>query len=271
MNDAPVASDQAVATDGTPKAIVLSATDVEGSPLTYAIVTAPAHGTLSGTAPNLTYTPAPAYNGADSFTFTANDGQATSNVATVFITVANPNGTPVANSQSILTPEDTAVDIMLTGIDPAGRPLRFRISRPPVHGRLSGGAPSLVYVPDANYNGPDSFTFHVVDGDLVSNDAVISILITPVNDAPVASDLKFSTNGAAIDGQLVATDVDGNPLTYRIITGPEKGTVVVNANGAFRYTPNGNRNGSDTFTYVANDGLVDSAPATVHLVVTGKP
>jgi VCBS repeat-containing protein len=270
VNDAPIASDQAVATDGTPKAIVLSATDVEGSPLTYAIVTAPAHGTLSGTAPNVTYTPAASYNGPDSFTFTANDGQATSNVATVFITVANSNGTPVANSQSIQTPEDAAVDIMLTGIDPAGRPLRFRISRPPAHGRLSGGAPSLVYVPDANYNGPDSFTFHVVDGDLVSNDAVVSILITPVNDAPVASDLRFSTNGAAIDGQLIATDIDGNPLTYRIVSGPEKGTAVVNADGAFRYTPNGNRNGSDTFTYVANDGLVDSAPARVHIVVTGK-
>src|SRR5204863_492631 len=59
-NRAPVASDQAIATDGTPKAIVLIVTDVDGDPLTYAIVTAPAHGTLSGTAPNLTYTPAPA-------------------------------------------------------------------------------------------------------------------------------------------------------------------------------------------------------------------
>src|SRR5207247_480135 len=115
VNDAPVASNQAVVTDeDTAKTITLGASDVEGSALTYTIGTGPAHGTLSGTAPNLTYTPAPAYNGADSFTFTANDGQATSNVATVFITVANPNGTPVANSQSILTPEDTAVDIMLT-------------------------------------------------------------------------------------------------------------------------------------------------------------
>src|SRR5205807_5061358 len=75
VNDAPVAADQAVTTaEDTAKAIVLTASDVEGDPLTYAIVAGPAHGTLSGVAPTVTYTPAANYNGADSFTFKANDG-----------------------------------------------------------------------------------------------------------------------------------------------------------------------------------------------------
>src|SRR5207247_2548157 len=83
-NDAPVAADQAVTTDeDTAKAITLGATDTEGSALTYTIVVGPVHGTLSGTAPALTYTPAANYNGADSFTFKANDGSLDSNVATV--------------------------------------------------------------------------------------------------------------------------------------------------------------------------------------------
>src|SRR5439155_22813915 len=86
VNDAPVAADQAVAADeDTAKAITLSATDVEGSLLTYAIVSGPAHGTLSGTAPALTYTPAANYNGADGFTFKANDGTLDSSMATVTI------------------------------------------------------------------------------------------------------------------------------------------------------------------------------------------
>ncbi len=90
VNDAPVAQNQSVTTNfNTAKAITLQATDVENSALTYTIVASPTHGSLSGTAPNLTYTPTTNYSGADSFTFRANDGAANSNTATVSITV-NP-------------------------------------------------------------------------------------------------------------------------------------------------------------------------------------
>src|SRR5205823_7746640 len=109
VNDAPVASDQAVTTDeDTARAITLGATDTEGSALTYTIVVGPVHGTLSGTAPALTYTPAANYNGADSFTFKANDGSLDSNTATVTITVAAVNDAPVAANDAATTDEDTA-------------------------------------------------------------------------------------------------------------------------------------------------------------------
>src|SRR5207247_7636243 len=86
--DPPVASNQAVVTDeDTAKAITLGASDVEGSALTYTIGTGPTHGTLTGTAPNLIYTPAANYNGPDSFTFTANDGELGWNLATASVTV----------------------------------------------------------------------------------------------------------------------------------------------------------------------------------------
>src|SRR5207249_6395469 len=84
VNDAPVSTDQSITTDeDTAKAITLSATDVEGSPLTYMVVNGPAHGTLSGVAPNLAYTPAANCNGPDSFTFKSSDGSLDSNLATV--------------------------------------------------------------------------------------------------------------------------------------------------------------------------------------------
>jgi hypothetical protein len=88
VNVAPVANNQNVETaQDTATPLTLTATDANGSALTYSVVTQPAHGTLSGTAPNLTYTPALDYNGGDSLTFKANDGQLDSNVATVTITV----------------------------------------------------------------------------------------------------------------------------------------------------------------------------------------
>ena len=88
-NVPPVANNQSVTVlMGTPKAITLTATDANGDPLTYEVVSVPAHGNLSGTAPNLTYAPNAGYEGLDSFTFLANDGQIDGNVATVSITVS---------------------------------------------------------------------------------------------------------------------------------------------------------------------------------------
>ena len=83
VNDAPVANGQSVSTnEDTAKAITLTGSDVEGSPLTYTVATQPNHGVLSGTAPDLTYTPNKDYNGIDSFTFTVNDGSLNSDNAT---------------------------------------------------------------------------------------------------------------------------------------------------------------------------------------------
>jgi hypothetical protein len=90
INHAPVATNQTVATSaGVAAAISLSATDADNDPLTYAVISAPTHGALSGTIPNLIYTPKSGYSGADSFTYKANDGKADSNIATVTLQV-NP-------------------------------------------------------------------------------------------------------------------------------------------------------------------------------------
>src|SRR5262249_53358433 len=119
VDDAPVAADQAVTTDeDTAKAIVLAATDVDTvTALSYSIVVGPTHGTLTGTAPNVPSTPAANYNGADHFTFKANDGSLDSNVATVSITVVAVDDAPVAADQAVTTDEDTAKPITLSASD----------------------------------------------------------------------------------------------------------------------------------------------------------
>jgi hypothetical protein len=118
-NQAPAASDNTVTTDeDTPLAFVLAGSDVENDPLTYSVVTGPAHGILSGTAPNVTYTPAADFNGSDSFTYKVNDGQSDSNVAMVTVTVNPVNDAPVlasigaqtVNAQAMLSFTATATD-----------------------------------------------------------------------------------------------------------------------------------------------------------------
>src|SRR5204862_110094 len=132
---------------------------------------------------------------------------------------------------------------------------------------------SFTYTPASNFNGADSFTYKTNDGTVNSNVATVSITVAAVNDAPVAvNDSYTATEDTALTiappGVLGNdTDVDGNPLTATVVTLPAHGTVTLNANGSVTYTPAANFNGSDSFTYKANDGTVDSNVATVSITV----
>ncbi len=272
VNDAPVANSQTVTTnEDTAAAIVLVATDVDGDALAY-VVGSPAHGTLTGTAPNLIYIPDANYHGPDTFTFHANDGTLDSNLATVTMTVGAVNDAPVANGQMVTTNEDTAATIVLVATDVDGDALAYVVGSP-AHGTLTGTAPNLIYIPDANYHGTDSFTFRANDGTMDSNLATVTITINAANDAPVAVNDAYSTSEDTALSIVAAgvltndTDIEGDALTAVLVAGPSHGTLTLNANGSFDYMPEANFNGSDSFTYKANDGGLDSPIATVDITI----
>src|SRR5207253_70475 len=123
---------------------------------------------------------------------------------------------------------------------------------------------SFSYTPNPNFNGTDTFTYKANDGAADSNTATVTINVTAVNDAPVASNDSYSTNE---ETPLTVTapgvlgndsDVDADTLHVVLIDGPAHGTFALNADGSFTYTPNANFNGTDSFTYKANDGALDS-------------
>src|SRR5206468_2060537 len=176
-------------------------TDVEGSPLTAGLVTGPAHGTLTLN-PNgsFTYTPAANYNGADSFTYRANDGTLNSGVATVNLTItAAENNAPAANNNSNTTPEDTAPTVAARGLldnetDEDREPRKAGAVTGPAHGTLTLNLNgSFTSTPAANYNGADSFTYRANDGTANSGVATVNLTITAVNDAPVAANDSYTT------------------------------------------------------------------------------
>ena len=277
VNDAPVATDGAATTaEDVEVVLTLAGTDVESNPLAYAIVAGPSHGTLSGSLPTPTYTPNANYNGADSFTFKVNDGVADSNVATVAITITPVNDAPVASPQSVATPEDTAVGIVLGGTDAEGTALTFSVTAPS-HGLLSGTLPNITYTPNADFAGVDSFSFTVSDGAATSAPAAVSITVSPVNDRPVANN---DTAGPATIGALLTINVLGNDtdiddpvtnLTVAAITqSPLYGTAQISADGkSIIYTPSAAFAGIDTLAYTARDaaGAVSNA-ATVSVSTT---
>jgi len=268
VSDVPVATDQAVSTEeDTAKPITLAGSDADGDPLTYSFATLPAHGTLSGSAPNVTYTPSANYNGSDSFTFKVNDGQADSAPATVSIAITPVNDAPIAQPLNIGTAQDTPVSITLFGSDVDGNPLTYGFPSQPAHGTLSGTAPNLTYTPDPGYVGADSFEFTVSDGTATSSPATVSISVSNVNDAPVAIGQSLSTpEDTSFTITLSGSDADSDPLSFRVVDEPSYGTLTGDA-PALTYIPVEHFYGTDSFTFVANDGYVDSALATVSITV----
>ena len=268
----PTAYDQTVdtTTNSTGAPVILVASDQFGASLTYTVLSNPTHGTLSGTAPNLTYTPTTGYSGTDIFTFKANNGT-DSNVATVNINVAATNHPPVAtNVTGVNTAFQTAVAITLTATDADNNALTYSVVSGPAHGSLSAIVGNQVtYTPAAGYSGTESFTFKANDGQADSNVASVSITIAAKpNTAPVASSGAASTSPSApVTTTLSATDADSDPLTFSVVAGPAHGSVTIAGNQA-TFTPAAGFAGADAFTFKANDGQADSNVATVTVNVT---
>ncbi|CAA9379182.1 MAG: T1SS secreted agglutinin RTX [uncultured Pyrinomonadaceae bacterium] len=275
VNDAPTAAGQSVSTDeDANKTITLSGSDVDGDALTYN-ASQPSHGSVSCTGASCIYTPTANYNGSDSFTFRTNDGQTDSQSATVSITVNPVSDPPTATAQSVTTDEDLAKAITLSGSDPDGAntTLTYTIVAQPLHGTLSGTGANRTYTPAANYYGADSFTFRVNDGEVDSAAATVSITVNAVNDAPTAAGNTYNTNedtalNVAAAGVLANdSDIENDSLTAILVSGPASGSLTLNANGSFAYTPSANFYGSDSFTYKANDGSLNSNTVTVTITV----
>ena len=279
VNNAPVAgapTQRVTLAEDTPMGLVLQATDGDGDPLTFALTT-PNHGTISGTPPNVTYTPAKDYNGPDSFSFTVSDGKVTSNTATVVLNITPVNDPPVAVAPQIVTlAEDTSVDIPLGASDVDADPLTYQLTGPS-HGSLMGTAPNLVYQPDENYNGPDSFSFTVSDGKATSNTATVVLNITPVNDPPALTTSSFLVaDDQPVVDRLAAIDPEGSPVTFQIETLPENGELtLLSADGDFRYTPYARLDPAegDGFTVKISDGtdwVVETVSLVTQIQVAGQ-
>jgi hypothetical protein len=292
-NTIPVANSQSTSTStNTPVTITLTGTDPNGDPLTFSIVDSPTNGTLGAITPltptsaQVQYTPNSNFEGSDSFTFRVSDGTNNSSPATVSISVVN--GLPTANPQTVTTGADTGVTITLTGSDPESSPLTFSIVTNPTNGSLGAITPinatsaSVLYTPNSGFTGNDSFTFRVNDGTADSSPATVTINVeaAPVanDDAPAGSSAPGDPFHAAFNTPLVSTtSVLANDTGFPTPTvtafdaaSTQGGTVSVNANGTFTYTPPAGFVGFDTFNYTATNAQ-GSDTATVTIAVGVRP
>jgi VCBS repeat-containing protein len=286
VNDAPTATSPAIAPDeDTPIDGVITAVDIDGDTLTYNVNTAPSHGTLvvrpDG---SYTYTPAPNYVGADSFTVLVSDGNGGQVLISIPVTVSAVNDAPVTTVDSVSTNEVTSVtfDPRLNDSDVEGNSLTIThfdgialVTETPV--AVTGGTITLevdgqlTFTPDLNYNGSSNFTYTVSDGNGGISNGTVNLIVNPVNDAPTATSPSITPDeDTPIDGVITASDIDGDSLTYSVNTAPLHGTLVVRPDGTYTYTPTFNYVGTDNFTILVSDGnggqVVVTIPVTVSAV-----
>jgi VCBS repeat-containing protein len=286
VNDPPVANDDdySVNEDTTltvsAPGVLLNDTDIEDDDLTAVLITDVSHGTLSlSSNGGFIYSPDDDYSGTDTFTYQAYDGNSYSNTATVTITIIGTNDPPVANDDYYTTEEDTTLIIPEPGIlandtDLENDPLSSVLVGGVSHGNLIFyGNGSFKYTPSDGFVGSDSFTYRAFDGIVVSNIATVYLTITPVNDPPVANDDDYSVNedttlNVATPGVLANdTDPENDDLTADLVDDVSHGTLSLNSDGSFDYTPEAEYFGTDTFTYRAYDGLEYSNTATVTIII----
>ena len=280
-DDAPVArDDEAAADEDTPVVIpvVANDTDGDGDGLVPVIETGPASGGVTVNADGtVTYRPAPNFSGTGTFTYRASDGAASSEVATVTVRVAAVNDAPTVVGDSLRGTEDSSISIdpatlLSNDLDIEGDALTFIQFGTASHGTLvrDEGSGLYVYTPAPNFFGDDTFTYAVADAAGATSTGTVTVAVEGTNDPlTVSDDTASAVEDASVTIGVLGndSDPDGDAPSVVSVSQPANGTVVVNADGTVTYTPAPDFSGTDTFTYVASDGTVQSSPATVTVTV----
>jgi hypothetical protein len=256
--------------------------DPDGDPITAVSPTQPANGFVILRADgSLDYTPDPGFSGDDVFTYKASDGSLTSTPAQVKISVTGGNTVPVANPDAYSTDVNTTLVVAAPGVlandyDADGDVLTAQQLGTPSHGTLmfsSNGC--FTYVPDLNYSGDDIFTYQAFDGMATSNPVQVTITVSgggntepDANSDTYVTDVGVQLVVDALTGVLANDfDVDGDTLTAVLWVAPINGSLNLQPDGSFVYTPLPGYYGDDHFTYKAFDGLAYSDPTLVTITI----
>ncbi|WP_299546271.1 cadherin-like domain-containing protein [uncultured Tateyamaria sp.] len=276
VNDDPLAVDDIETTDEDVAVVVDllgNDTDVDGDTLTLGDVSVPADqgSVVDNGDGTVTFTPAPNFNGPATITYTVTDGNGGEDTGEAIVSVGAVNDGPVAEDDTDTTEEDTpvTVDVLGNDSDADGDDLTVISAVVPSDQGAAVINPdnTITFTPAENFNGEATITYTIADGNGGTDTAELVIDVTPVNDAPDASDDADTTpfnTAVTIPVLDNDTDVDGDALRVTEATSPD-GDVTLNGDGTLTFTPNDGFEGDAVIDYTITDdnGGFDSAQVTV--------
>ena len=262
VNNPPRAVDDAADTpEDTPVTIDVlgNDSDPDGNTLVVVEVSAPTHGTaVVADTGAVVYTPEPDFHGTDSFTYVVGDGSGLTARAAVDVTVLPVDDPPLAGDDAADTPEDTPVtiDVLSNDSDGDGDALALVEVSAPTHGTAVTDTGAVVYTPEPDFHGTDSFTYVVGDGSGLTARAAVDVTVRPVNDPPLAAGvipdrtLDIGDEPAVLDLIPFFADRDGDALDYTAVVSDQ--AVALHLTGA-TLTLTATRPGTATVTVTAQD------------------
>ena len=276
INDAPVAeSDRISLEEDTVFKGKLRATDLDDLSIDFTLASPPANGQVTIKSDgSYIYKPNENFYGPDKFRYTATDANGAIDTSDISIEVTPVNdAAPEANPDSIAVIEDTplsfqASELVANDTDFDGDALTVTAVSGGKNGSVSLVNGVVTYSPAANYNGTDSFSYTVSDGQGGVSEGFVSVTVSAVNDAPIAPPTAVTLNeDTTWSGVLTATDADGDRLNYKLAKAPLNGSISIASSGAYIYTPNANYFGSDEFSYHVFDGKGATVQGKVSLTI----
>jgi hypothetical protein len=258
----PVATNQSlVGSINTPLNITLTGSDPNGDAVQFTVLDNPTNGVLTGSPPNLTYTPNNGYFGSDSFTFDTYDPLSNSAPATVSLLI-NPR--PITSNLLFSITNPGPLAITLPGFDGLNYPLTFSITQSPTNGLLNGSGSNWTYQANGNFHGADGFRFVVTDP--YGNSAAGSVSLSVQTIFPTTSNLTFTiTNLAPLNVTFPGFDAANVPLAFSISQAPAHGSVTGSSSN-WVYQRNPFYYGPDAFNFVVSDPYGDTATGAVSLM-----
>ncbi|NTS75633.1 tandem-95 repeat protein [Catenovulum sp. SM1970] len=273
VNDAPTVADEVLATDeDTALTVDLLAndTDIDGDDLSVISATATNGVVTLNPDGTVTYTPNENFNGEDTISYQVSDGQTTVS-GNAQVTVNPVNDVPVVEIEDLVTDEDTELtfNALENAFDVDGDELSVSTAEAENGIVVINADNTITYTPNENYNGADTVTLTVADGNGGETQAQVNITINPVNDDPEVNNEQVTTDeDVSIDIDVLAndTDIDEDVLTISSAQAVN-GSVVINDDNTITYTPNENYNGEDQITYVVSDGNGGEVEGSVSVTV----
>ncbi|WP_125720526.1 tandem-95 repeat protein [Pseudoalteromonas rubra] len=276
MNDAPVITgtpatgvDQDAAYRFTP-----DATDLDGDLLTFSIENQPVWANFDAQSGTLSGTP-----GRDdvgnyaNIVISVSDGELTASLPAFAIDVGYVNAKPVAQTMQVFVDEDASTSFSAPVTDPDQDSLSITVTQQPASGTLSVQGTLFSYIPGANFNGSDSFSYVVNDGEMNSDEARVSITVNAVNDTPVAQNDAFSFGDVAssysLDVLANDSDVDAGDTLTLVGASASIGSVSI-SDGQLVYQPQASAQDTAVITYMLADSAGARAQATATVEITAS-